>query len=74
MVLLALALIAAPPSGAPAPPHRPTSAIQQASATVRIISGERITADHMPEAAIVTDTKIRAADGSETPARLVEFP
>jgi hypothetical protein len=33
-----------------------------------------VSADKIPEAAIVRDTKVRGADGSEELARIVEFP
>ena len=73
MVLLALALATANPAGGPPPPS-PSLAIQQATASVRIVPGERVSADRLPETAIITDTVVRAADGSAAPARLVEFP
>ncbi len=74
MLLFALAVIATAPVDGSSPPQTPGRAIQQATATVRIIAGERISADRLPETAIVTDTKVKSADGSEKPARLVEFP
>lgn len=74
MLLFALAVLATAPADGPPPPRIPGRAIQQATATVRIIAGERISAGRLPETAIVTETKVKDADGSETPARLVEFP
>jgi hypothetical protein len=69
--LVAAALLAAQ---ATPPLPSPQRALVQATASVRILSGERVSADKIPEAAIVRDTKVRGADGSEKPARLVEFP
>jgi hypothetical protein len=48
--------------------------IAQATATVRILQGERITADKLPETAMVVETRVRGSDGVERAARLVEFP
>lgn len=69
--LVAAALLAAQATPSPPSPHR---ALVQATASVRILSGERVSADNIPEAAIVRDTRVRGADGSQKPARLVEFP
>lgn len=73
MVLIALALATANPAGQLPPPNS-SRAIQQATASVRIVPGERVSADRLPETAIITDTVVRGADGSAAPARLVEFP
>ena len=56
------------------PAQAPHGALVQATASVRILAGERITADSLPETAIVRDTQVRGPDGSEKPARLIEFP
>jgi hypothetical protein len=71
MLLLALttAALAAP---APQPPLRPV--LQQATATVRIVSGARISASELPGDASVRDTVIKGADGGTQKVRLVEFP
>ena len=69
LIILVAATGAVQPSDLPA-----ASAVHQAKASVRIISGERVTADRLPEQALVRDTEVRAADGSLTTARLVEFP
>lgn len=74
MLLFALAVMATAPVDGPPAPHTPARAIHEATATVRIIAGERISAGRLPETAIVTDTILKDADGSEKPARLVEFP
>ncbi|HEU5482227.1 MAG TPA: hypothetical protein VFU80_03920 [Sphingomicrobium sp.] len=50
------------------------SAVEQARATVRIVCGARVTADRLPEEALVRDTKVLGPDGSRKPARLIEFP
>ena len=71
--MLVIALVAA--TAAAQPSDRPAaSAVHQAKASVRIVSGERITAERLPESALVRDTEVRSADGSLKTARLVEFP
>ena len=70
LVLLAAAIL---PAHALPPPQPARGAITQATASVRIISGQRVSADNIPETAIVRDTSVRGADGSEKSARLVEF-
>jgi hypothetical protein len=75
MLPLALLAVAAAGAGAaPRPPVPQQAIVRQASASVRIIAGARVSAREIPDIAIVNDTKIVAADGSKTPARLVEFP
>lgn len=69
--MLLLALLAAT-AQAPAQPR--AEAVVQAQASVRIVSGVRVTADQLPREALVRDSKVEAADGSQTTARLVEFP
>src|SRR5690348_7846624 len=61
MVLLALALATAIPAGGQLPPKQPSRAIQHATASVRILPGERVSADRLPETAIITDTTVRGA-------------
>jgi hypothetical protein len=74
MLLLFLASVAAAsPTATAAPPHRIEIAAQ-ATATVRIVSGDRISAGSVPQAATVSDRKMRGADGIEKLVRLVEFP
>jgi len=46
----------------------------QATATVRIVPGARITAAQLPSDAIIRDTRVTGPDGVERDARLVEFP
>ena len=74
MAIFALIAAAVLPASAVLPPQSPRGAITQATASVRILSGERIGADSLPQTAIVRDTQVRGSDGSEKPARLVEFP
>ena len=62
----AVASQASPPATAPI--------VRQARASVRIVSGERISAERIPQAAVVRDKQVRNADGSWTSSRLVEFP
>lgn len=50
------------------------SAVQQARATVRIVSGARVTAERTPDDALIRDTRIRGEDGTQKTARLIEFP
>jgi len=65
-----LAAVLAGTAGDPAP----RAPIVQATATVRILPGARITASEVPETAIVRETRVRGSDGIERNARLVEFP
>ena len=67
-------LIAAAAAAAqPAQPAR-IEVAAQATATVRIVKGERISASRLPTDAIVRETKVRGTDGVESAYRLVEFP
>lgn len=71
--MLLLALVAATAAvNAPSVPDRPV--VRQATATVRIVSGARITQGETPQDAIVRDTIINGADGAPETVRLVEFP
>ena len=71
--MLVFALAAAAVVFQPAPPSQ-GGVVSQARATVRILVGERVTAEKIPAAALVRDTQVTSADGSRKPARLVEFP
>lgn len=71
--MLTIALAAAAAAAQPASPPRIELAVQ-ARASVRIVSGSRITAEKLPEEAIVRETEVRGADGSKATARLIEFP
>jgi hypothetical protein len=74
MLLFALAAATAA-SVPPTPPPPPTQgAVLQARASVRILSGARVTAERQPETAIVSKTTLSGADGRGRPALLVEFP
>lgn len=71
--MLVLALLAATATAQlPAQPR--VQAVEQARASVRIVAGVRVTAEQLPRDAIVRETKVESADGSQTSARLVEFP
>jgi hypothetical protein len=74
--VIALVLAAAAALSSPIPEARPggsTPAVQ-ATATVRIVPGARVTATEIPEEAVVRDAKVTGPDGVQRPARLVEFP
>ena len=68
-----IALAAAVAAAHSATPPRIDLAVQ-ARASVRILSGARITAGKPPAEALVRETEVRGADGSRTTARLIEFP
>ena len=70
-------LFAAAAAAGAAPPEPGPSArvpIVQATATARIVHAERVTADSLPETAMVVETEVRGSDGVQRKARLVEFP
>lgn len=73
VVMLLLAILAATAAPEAAPPRRPEVA-EQARASVRIVSGAWVTAQDIPREALVRETRVEAADGSVSTARLVEFP
>jgi hypothetical protein len=70
MVLLAAAALAATP-----PQPHPISAVVQATATIRVISGVELkfSALNNPDAPPPRDSIVKAADGSVQPAKLIEF-
>ena len=72
MVLLLAAVLAtaSTPPAAPAP-----SATAQATATIRVITGVRLTfnAAVNPGAPAAHDAVVRQADGASQPAKLIEF-
>ena len=74
--MLVIAFAAATAAAQPPQPSLPpgVSVVEQARATVRIVSGARITAARQPHVAVVRDTQVRGEDGSAKTARLVEFP
>jgi len=72
-LMLLVAILAATVPAQAAPPRRPEVA-EQARASVRIVSGAWVTAREIPREAIVRETRVEAADGSLSTARLVEFP
>ena len=81
MLLLAAASIVMAYSGPPAHAQhdghsgnqRPASLIAEATATVRIVSGVRITATAQPADAQVQTVQLPGADGQPRELRLVEF-
>jgi hypothetical protein len=70
--MLMMVLAAAAAAAQPAPPPRPLAV--QARASVRILAGATITGGPPPAEAIVRETRVPAADGTKTVARLIEFP
>ena len=75
-LLAALALFAAPASsGVSAPVHVPTKAVAPAQATVRILSGAKVSlsASTQPEGRKLTASQVTLEDGRRRPAQLVEF-
>lgn len=71
--MLVLALLAAT-AAAQTPAASPLSAVREARATVRIVSGVRVSAGKLPEEAQVRDTSRREPDGRQQTLRLIEFP
>ncbi|QNM82116.1 hypothetical protein H8M03_08755 [Sphingomonas sabuli] len=67
-----LALAAATAVQTPVAPRQPLA--QQATATVRIISGARVTATEIPTDTQVKVMETRRPDGSRVASRIVEFP
>jgi hypothetical protein len=67
MILALIAAVAAQPSQ----PHG--GAVVQATATVRIISGRRLTLGARTAEAELRRTSVRDVDGQPKPAQLIEF-
>ena len=69
MVLLAAAALAT------TPPQPTVSAVSQATATIRVVSGVRLKLDGSsnPNAPAVRDSVVKTADGTSHPAKLIEF-
>ncbi len=72
MSLLLLAAALAGPT-APTAPDARRGAVVEAIATVQIVRGVRIDARTVPETAVVRETRVSAADGSQQTVRLIEF-
>lgn len=72
---LALSWIAAAGAAVPAPGHVPTKAVAPAQATVRILSGAKVSlsAAAQPEGYKLTAAEVTLEDGRRRPAQLVEF-
>ena len=69
--MLVVALLAAAASQQAAA-TRPTPVVQ-ATATIRIISGERLKLGQQPQSAQLRQAQFRDSDGQVRPARLIEF-
>ena len=71
----ALLAAAAAAAAAPAPVHVPTKAVAPATASVRILSGARVSlsAAAQPEGHAVKRAQVTVEDGARRPAQLVEF-
>ena len=68
--MMILALIAA---SAAQPPEARVAPVVHATATVRIISGKRLTLGTKTPEAELRRTRFRDSDGQVKPARLIEF-
>ena len=68
-------LIAAAALAASSPPPRPTGAVAEATATVRILRAVELKLDGSPNegAPAIRDSSLRAADGTGQRAKLIEF-
>ena len=74
MIVLSLAAaMAIAPVVAEARPGAATAAVQ-ATATVQIVSGARVTASELPSEAVVREAQVIGPDGVQRRVRLVEFP
>jgi hypothetical protein len=81
MLLLAVASIVVAYSAPPARPgpnyhsaeRRPASLVAEATATVRVVSGARITATDQPANAQVQTVQLPGADGHPRVSRIVQF-
>ena len=71
-MLLAAFALAAGIADAPAPAT--ARVVQQATATVRIVAGERISLTETPETAQVRTIVVKAVGGQAEKRRLIEFP
>jgi hypothetical protein len=74
--MFVIALAAAVASVSPSPEQRTGTGapLIQATATVRIVAGARISATAIPNEALVRDTRVTGPDGVKRDARLIEFP
>lgn len=71
MLLIALAAAAATAQADASPG---TAAVRQATASVRIVSGARISEQEAPETAIVRQVEVEDSGGARTTVRIIEFP
>lgn len=74
-LLLLAAALAAPPPADRGGPQPYAGARAEGRVAVRIVAGARIAASEIQQASIppLQDSLVRSADGSASPARLVEF-
>jgi hypothetical protein len=72
--MMLLAILASATAAAPAQWTPAREPVVQATASVRIVPGARISSARIPAEAMVSERKIRGADGVERNARIVEFP
>jgi len=72
--MMLLAILASVTASAPAKWAPERSPTVQAVASVRIMPGATVSPARIPAEAIVSERKIRGADGVERRARIVEFP
>jgi hypothetical protein len=75
MLMIALLVATAPANAnAPADTGPRTAVISQASASVRILAGARITAGEVPDIAVSREAEVKDSDGNSNTVRLIEFP
>ena len=74
MIVFILAAAAASASPVAEPRQGAGPPLVQAAATVRIVSGARITSTDLPKEAVIRDTHVTGPDGVKRDARIVEFP
>ena len=71
--MIGLAVLAAATAAQPLQGRAREPLLRQATASVRILSGARITATETPVEALVKMTELENSDGSRSTARLIEF-
>jgi len=71
--MFTLALLAATAAAQPQQQASSKPLFRQATASIRVISGARITANEMPPEALVKTTEVKNSDGVKSVVRLIEF-
>lgn len=68
VLLVAAALVTAPP-------EQPASVVAQVTATIRVVAGIQLKLDGSPnpDAPSARDSVVKANDGTNQPAKLIEF-